>query len=101
MTSNDMTSDTTSNDTTRSDVTGESRRDLPEATPVDEATPRGPAIGTALFGFLLLVLAGGVVALEALDLDVDWVGVGPWAVVAGGVVIVVFGAIGLLASRRD
>lgn len=75
------------------------------ATPVATAPDDGPWIPGAspfaiVLGLLGLLLAGAVLVGELTDLTFPWADLGPWTVVAAGLVIVLVGAIGLRSSRR-
>jgi hypothetical protein len=59
----------------------------------------GPAPFPLLLGLLGLVTAVTVLVSEVADLRVPWTDLGPWSVVAVGLVVLVVGAIGLRASR--
>jgi hypothetical protein len=74
-------------------------------TPATTAPDDGPWLqGAAPFaivlGLLGLLLAGAVLVGELTDLTFPWADLGPWTVVAAGLVIVLVGAIGLRSSRR-
>jgi hypothetical protein len=76
----------------------------------DSATPgtasteqqwlRGPAPFAIVLGLLGLFVAGAVLLAELTDLSMPWNDLGPWTVVAAGIVVVLVGAIGLRSSRR-
>ncbi len=75
------------------------------ATPVATAPDDGPWLPGAspfaiVLGLLGLLLAGAVLVGELTDLTFPWADLGPWTVVAAGLVIVLVGAIGLRSSRR-
>ncbi len=59
--------------------------------------PHGPAI---VLGVVCLAMAGLVIAQEVGSLRVDWGDVGPLGIVAAGAMLVLFGLLGLLTSRR-
>lgn len=59
----------------------------------------GPAPFPILLGLLGVLLAVGVVVGEITDLTLPWTDLGPWSVVAAGLVVLVVGAIGLRSSR--
>lgn len=61
---------------------------------------QGPAPFAIVLGLLGLLVAGGVLVSELTDLTFPWADLGPWTVVAAGLVIVLVGAIGLRSSRR-
>ncbi len=74
----------------------------PEATPPAPAEPaylRGPAPFAIVLGLLGLVVAGVTLAAELTDVTVPWDDLGPWTVVAAGLLVLLVGAIGLRASR--
>ena len=74
----------------------------PEATPSAPAEPaylRGPAPFAIVLGLLGLVVAGVTLAAELTDVTVPWDDLGPWTVVAAGLLVLLVGAIGLRASR--
>ena len=60
---------------------------------------RGPAPFALLLGVLGLAVAVGVLVGETVDLAVDWSVLGPWTVVAGGLLVVVVGLLGLRSNR--
>lgn len=63
---------------------------------------KGPAPFALVLGILGLLVAGSVLVGELTDVHLPWGGLGPWSVVAAGVVVLLVGAIGLRASRsRD
>ncbi len=73
-----------------------------EATPPAPAEPaylRGPAPFAIVLGILGLVVAGVTLAAELTDVTVPWDDLGPWTVVAAGLLVLLVGAIGLRASR--
>jgi hypothetical protein len=61
---------------------------------------RGPAPFAIVLGLLGLFVAGAVLLAELTDLSMPWNDLGPWTVVAAGIVVVLVGAIGLRSSRR-
>ena len=74
----------------------------PEATPpvpTEQAYLRGPAPFAIVLGLLGLVVAGVTLAAELTDVTVPWDDLGPWTVVAAGLLVLLVGAIGLRASR--
>ena len=74
----------------------------PEATPPAPAEPvylRGPAPFAIVLGILGLVVAGVTLAAELTDVTIPWDNLGPWTVVAAGLLVLLVGAIGLRASR--
>ena len=64
------------------------------------ARPRGPNAAPVVLGLVALVLAGLIIAKETMGLAVDWSRLGPGAIVAIGLLLVVLGAIGLV-RRHD
>ena len=56
-----------------------------------------PAI---LLGIISLAVAGIVLAQELGDLTLDWGDIGPLGIALTGGVLVLFGLLGLLTSRR-
>ena len=62
---------------------------------------RGPAPFAIVLGLLGLFVAGAVLLAELTDLSMPWNDLGPWTVVAAGIVVVLVGAIGLRSSRRS
>ena len=70
----------------------------PPSTP-DVPYLRGPAPFAMVLGLLGLLVAGSVLIGELTDVTVRWDNLGPWTVVAAGVVVLVAGALGGRASR--
>lgn len=68
--------------------------------PVEPRWRRGPAPFALLLGVLGLVTAGAVVVSEVADVSIPWSDLGPWTVVAGGVLVVLVGLLGLRGSRE-
>jgi hypothetical protein len=62
---------------------------------------RGPAPFAIILGLLGLLVAGVTLVSEVADLTVPWDDLGPWTVVAAGIVVLIVGAIGLRASRSQ
>ena len=62
---------------------------------------RGPAPFAIILGLLGLLIAGVTLVSEVTDLTVPWDDLGPWTVVAAGIVVLLVGAIGLQASRSQ
>ncbi|TPG19047.1 hypothetical protein [Pedococcus bigeumensis] len=69
----------------------------PPAVPERPSGPHAPAI---VLGLVCLAIAVIVFAQELGSLSVDWGDVGPVGIVATGAVLVLFGLVGLLTSRR-
>jgi hypothetical protein len=69
----------------------------PPAVPERPSGPHAPAI---VLGLVCLAVAVIVFAQEVGSLSVDWGDVGPVGIVATGAVLVLFGLVGLLTSRR-
>jgi hypothetical protein len=72
-------------------------RAWPPAIPERPSGPHAPAI---VLGLVCLAVAVIVFAQELGSLSVDWGDVGPVGIVATGAVLVLFGVVGLLTSRR-
>lgn len=68
--------------------------------PADGPWLSGPAPFAIVLGLLGLVVAGAVLVTELTDVTFPWADLGPWTVVAAGLVVVLVGAIGLRSSRR-
>jgi hypothetical protein len=66
----------------------------------DEPWLRGPAPFAIVLGLLGLLVAGATLVTELTDVSFPWADLGPWTVVAAGLVVVLVGAIGLRSSRR-
>ena len=65
------------------------------------ARPRGPHAAPVVLGLVALAMAALVIAGETTSLRVDWSRLGPGAIVAIGVVMVVLGAVGLVRRHDD
>ena len=52
-----------------------------------------------MLGLLGLLVAGSTLLTELTDVNLPWGDLGPWSVVAAGLVVLIVGAIGLRASR--
>ncbi len=65
------------------------------------ARPKGPNAIPAVLGLVVLVLAAAVIAQETMNLTVDWSRLGPGAIIAIGVLMVVIGAVGLVRRHDD
>ena len=63
--------------------------------------PTGPHAPAIVLGVVCLAIAGLVIAQEVGSLKVDWGDVGPLGIVAAGAMLVLFGLLGLLTSRRN
>lgn len=59
----------------------------------------GPAPFALVLGLLGLLVAGSILLTELTDVTLPWGDLGPWSVVAAGLVVLLVGAIGLRASR--
>ena len=79
-------------------ATGSDDRDWPPALPERPSGPHAPAI---VLGLVCVVVAGIIFAQELGDLTVDWGDIGPLGIVVVGAVLVLFGLVGLLTSRRS
>jgi hypothetical protein len=62
--------------------------------------PSGPHAPAIVLGLVCLAVATIVLAQEVGSLSVDWGDVGPLGIVVAGAVLVLFGLVGLLSSRR-
>jgi hypothetical protein len=62
--------------------------------------PSGPHAPAIVLGLVCLAVAVIVLAQEVGRLSVDWGDVGPVGIIATGAVLVLFGLVGLLTSRR-
>lgn len=67
---------------------------LPEPVYLD-----GPAPFAVVLGLLGLLFASTTLFTQLTDVAVPWTQLGPWTVVAAGLLVVVIGAIGLRSSR--
>ena len=104
--------DTTEPDTTEQAVTqrAEAQPDLTEQLlaspaeppPVGPMTParRGPSVPTIVWGLLFGLIAAFVMIGQTTDVDLNLEVTGPLALLAAGVVLVVWGVAGLGRSRR-
>ncbi|KRF23994.1 hypothetical protein [Phycicoccus sp. Soil803] len=63
--------------------------------------PSGPHAPAIVLGLVCLAVAGIILAQELGDLTVDWGDVGPVGIVLTGAVLVLFGLVGLVTSRRN
>jgi len=70
----------------------------PAAPPQPQWLP-GPAPFALVLGLLGLLVAGSVLLNELTDVTLPWGDLGPWSVVAAGLVVLLVGAIGLRSSR--
>ena len=79
----------------------------PSTAPAATAPPEpqwltGPAPFALVLGLLGLLVAGSTLVNELTDVSLPWGDLGPWSVVAAGLVVLLVGAIGLRSSRaRD
>ena len=78
--------------------TGADDRDWPPVLPERPSGPHAPAI---VLGLVCLAVAVIIFAQELGDLTVDWGDIGPFGIVVTGAVLVLFGLVGLLTSRRN
>lgn len=62
---------------------------------------RGPAPFGLLIAVLGLAVAGSVLLTEVADVSVPWSRLGPLVVVAGGLLVVLVGLLGLRAGRAQ
>jgi hypothetical protein len=62
--------------------------------------PSGPHAPAIVLGLVCLAVAVIVLAQEVGSLSVDWGDVGPVGIIATGALLVLFGLVGLLTSRR-
>lgn len=98
--------DTPRDDTPADEVLLDTTPDTrPETTPGPTATTDGPWLSgpspfAIVLGLLGLVVAGAVLVTELTDVTFPWADLGPWTVVAAGLVVVLVGTIGLRSSRR-
>ena len=90
--------DTTDDAPVTTAATHSDEPDWPPALPERPSGPHAPAI---VLGLVCLVVAGIIVAQELRDLTVDWGDVGPVGIILTGAVLVLFGLVGLLTSRRN
>jgi len=75
---------------------------IPAPTPAAETTwLKGPAPFALVLGVLGLLVAAAVLINELADVSLPWQNLGPWSVVAAGVVVLLVGAIGLRSSRAN
>jgi hypothetical protein len=70
------------------------------STPPEPQWLKGPAPFALVLGLLGLVVAGSTLLAELTDLSLPWNDLGPWSVVAAGIVVLLVGAIGLRSSRN-
>ncbi len=73
------------------------------ADPVVQAqqpAPTGPHVPAILLGIISLAVAGLVLAQELGNLTLDWGDIGPLGIALTGGVLVLFGLLGLVSSRR-
>jgi hypothetical protein len=79
-------------------ASGSADREWPPALPERPSGPHAPAI---VLGLVCLVVAGIIFAQELGGLSVDWGDIGPVGIILTGAVLVLFGLVGLLTSRRN
>lgn len=65
------------------------------------ARPKGLNATAVVLGVVAVALSGLIIATEALDLNIDWSGKWPGAIVGIGVLFVALGAIGLVRRHGD
>jgi hypothetical protein len=70
------------------------------STPPEPTYLSGPAPFALVLGLLGLLVAGSVLVNELTDISLPWGDLGPWSVVAAGLVVLLVGAIGLRSSRN-
>jgi hypothetical protein len=70
------------------------------STPPEPQWLKGPAPFALVLGLLGLVVAGSTLLAELTDVTLPWNDLGPWTVVAAGIVVLLVGAIGLRSSRN-
>ena len=81
-------------------IAHEARTTAPTAaTPPEPVWLQGPAPFAIVLGILGLLVAGVTLLRELTDVTLPWTDLGPWSVVAAGLVVLVVGAIGLRSSR--
>jgi hypothetical protein len=86
----------------------EANRPLPPAArtatvtpaPAQQPVPTGPHVPAILLGVICVAVAGLVLAQELGDLTLDWGDIGPLGIALTGGVLVLFGLLGLVSSRR-
>jgi hypothetical protein len=71
------------------------------AEPVLPPRPSGPHAPAIVLGLVCLAVAGIILAQELGDLTPDWGDIGPFGIIVTGAVLVLFGLVGLLTSRRN
>jgi len=64
------------------------------------ARPSGPNAAAILLGLVCLVVAVLVILRETAHLSVNWAALGPGAVIAAGVLLLVIGVVGLARRER-
>jgi hypothetical protein len=70
------------------------------AEPALPPRPSGPHAPAIVLGLVCLAVAGIILAQELGDLTPDWGDIGPFGIIVTGAVLVLFGLVGLLTSRR-
>lgn len=61
--------------------------------------PRGPYGPTIVLGLIALVVAGAAIAYQLGNLSVDWTVGGPVLIIGAGVLLILFGGLGLVRRR--
>lgn len=72
----------------------------PVPAPPEQTYLSGPAPFAVVLGLLGLLFAAATLVTQLTDLSLPWTDLGPWTVVATGLVVVLVGAIGLRGSRN-
>jgi hypothetical protein len=65
------------------------------------ARPKGPNGSAVVLGLVAVIVAALVIATETMNLRVDWLALGPGAIVGIGALLVVLGAVGLVRRHGD
>jgi protein-S-isoprenylcysteine O-methyltransferase Ste14 len=65
------------------------------------ARPKGPNASAIAVGVVAILLAGLIITSETMTMRVDWLSLGPGAIVVIGVVLLLVGAIGLVRRSDD
>ncbi len=74
-------------------------RERSESHPRGATRTRGPNAPTMLAAVVFLLIAASAAIVQAREITVDWSRVGPGALIGGGIVLVLAGALGLLRRR--